>query len=119
MKRVLPFPGWTPILAGALLGVALRLLFSGRAGDAYTAMSAGFIYFVPGIVGAVTVYLAERKERRSWGYYVAAPILANLLFVLGTMAILVEGIICAVIIAPLFAILGAVGGIAMGAICRL
>ncbi len=85
-------------------------------------MSAGFIYFVPGIVGAVTVYLAERKERRSWGYYVAALILAISCscpsWFKRTMEILVEGIICAVIIAPLFAILGAVGGIAMGAICR-
>ncbi|HEX4332289.1 MAG TPA: SRPBCC family protein [Usitatibacter sp.] len=117
-STALPFSKWVPLLAGALLGVAIRIVFSGKPGNAFAAMSSGFIYITPGIVGAVTVYLAERTRRRSWGYYLTASVGANLLFVLGTMAILIEGIICAVIIAPLFAILGALGGLIMGAICR-
>jgi uncharacterized protein YndB with AHSA1/START domain len=82
-------------------------------------MMGAFIYLAPLLVGMVTVYLAERQRRRSWGYYLWAPALANVIFVAGTLVILIEGIICAVLIVPLFAVLGAVGGIVMGAICRL
>ena len=35
------------------------------------------------------------------------------------MAILIEGLICAIIVVPLFAAVGALGGLVMGAICRL
>ena len=87
-------------------------------GGVFTAMSSGFIYFSPAVVAAVTVYLAERRQRRTWGYYFASGLVANILFVCGTMLVMIEGLICAVIIAPLFAIIGGVVGLLMGAICR-
>jgi len=77
-----------------------------------------FVLLVPLLVGAATVYVAELQHPRSWAYCVWAPVLANVLFVLGTMAIMIEGLICAVLIAPLFAVVGAIGGLIMGAICR-
>lgn len=116
--RVLPFSKWWPLAIGALTGIALRLIFSGEPGGAFTAMKAAFVYLAPIAVGAVTVYVAEAKQRRSWSYYVWTPMAANALFVLGTMAILIEGLICAIIILPLFCVLGALGGLLMGVICR-
>jgi hypothetical protein len=116
--RVLPFSNWWPLAIGAFTGIVLRLIFSGKPGGAYAAMEAAFVYLVPIAVGAVTVYVAEAKQRRAWSYYVWAPVVANALFVLGTMAILIEGLICAIIILPLFCALGAFGGVVMGAICR-
>jgi hypothetical protein len=110
--------GW-PLLLGALMGVALRLIYSGDSGWPYAPMEAGFIYFVPVAVGAVTVYVAESIRRRTWGYYLWAPVVANALFVLGTMLLLIEGLICVVIALPLFCALGAIGGLLMGAACRL
>ena len=115
---VLPFPKLWPVLAGALLGLLLRLVFFGKAGAAYAPMMASFIYPVPVLVGAVTVYLAERKRRRGWAYYFSAGFIANALFVLGTLVVMIEGLICAILIVPLFGILGGFGGLAMGAICR-
>ena len=41
-----------------------------------------------------------------------------MLFVIGTLLILIEGFICAIVIAPLFALLGSVGGLLMGVVCR-
>ena len=82
-------------------------------------MMAGFIYFSPIVVGAVTVYVAERKERRTWSYYFGASFLANCLYVAGTLLIMIEGLICAIVIIPLFSVLGGLGGLAMGGICRL
>jgi hypothetical protein len=113
-----PFRWWWPLLAGALAGVALRLAFSGKPGQPFATIMAGFVYFSPILVGAVTVFVAERKQRRTWKYYFIAPFIANCLYVAGTLAILIEGLICAIVIVPLFAALGGLGGLAMGAICR-
>lgn len=116
--RVLPFSSGWPLVVGALVGLVLRLIFSGKPGDAYATMLGSFIYLAPLIVGAVTVYLAERLQPRSWLYYAGAGFLANVLFVLGSLVVLIEGMICAVVIAPLFGLMGAVGGLLMGVVCR-
>lgn len=118
-RHPLPFSNWWPIVGGAAAGLFLRLTFSGNPGDSYTAMMGAFIYVCPMLVGAVTVYLAERRRRRSWAYYFWAPALANVLFIAGTLVVMIEGLICAVIIVPLFAILGGASGLAMGAVCRV
>ncbi|MFZ6657134.1 SRPBCC domain-containing protein [Undibacterium sp. TJN19] len=117
-KKTLPFSNWFPLVAGALIGVILRLVFSGKPEAAYAAMAGTFVLLVPMAVGATTVFVAECQKRRSWSFYIAAPIIANFLFVLGTMAIFIEGAICAIIIIPLFAVAGAAGGLLMGFICR-
>lgn len=116
--RVLPFSRWWPLLAGVLAGLLLRLVFSGQPGNAYAAMMGSFIYLSPIVVGAVTVYVAEKASRRSWAYYFWAPFVANIFFVLGTLLIMVEGLICAVVIVPLFAVVGSFGGLTMGLVCR-
>jgi hypothetical protein len=111
--------GWTvPLICGAIVGVALRLFFSGTPGEPYHAMESSFTLLVPILVGAVTVYMAERAGRRSWSYYFFAAAAANALFVIGTMVIRVEGLICAVLAVPLFGFVGGLGGVLMGAVCR-
>ena len=114
----LPFPFWLPIVVGSLTGIALRLIFSGARADHFTAMNETFILLAPFAVGAVSVYVAEIGARRSWRYYLFTGALTNLLFVLGTMAILIEGLICVILIAPLFSAIGALGGLFMGMLCR-
>jgi hypothetical protein len=116
--RILPFKAWWPIGLGALAGLLLRFVFSGTAGGPYVAMMDSFILGAPVMVSVVTVYLAERAARRTWGYYFVAPFVANLLFVVGTLLVEVEGWICAIVIVPLFAVVGGLVGLAMGAICR-
>lgn len=115
----LPYSAWWPPSAGMLVGILLRLLHAGEPHAPFNAMAGSFILYAPLAVGATTVYVAERSARRSWKYYIAAGVIANLLFVAGTMAIMIEGLICAVIIVPLFAIIGAVGGLLMGVVCRV
>jgi hypothetical protein len=118
-EKLLPFSNWWPIFAGAIVGVVLRLAFYGDAMGIFSPMSSAFMYMAPFAMGAVTVYLAEKVKRRGWSYYVWAPALAATLMVLGTMAIMVEGLICAIVIIPMIAIIGVIGGLVMGAICRL
>jgi hypothetical protein len=107
---------WWPVPVGVVCGVMFRIVFSGHGG--LSAMSLAFFYVVPVAVAAVAVYLAERRERRTWAYYAGAGALANLLFVLGTVMTAMEGAICAVLAAPIFAMYGALGGLAMGLVCR-
>jgi len=117
--RILPFRAWWPVGFGAVAGLLLRLVFSGTSGNPYGAMMGSFILGAPVLVSVVTVYLAERAARRTWGYYFVAPFVANVLFVVGTLLIEVEGWICAILIVPLFAVVGGLVGLVMGAICRI
>ena len=114
-----PFHMRYPVLGGVAAGVMLRLAFSGQAGSPWSAMAGTFIFLAPLLVGMLTVYLAERQYRRSWGYYVVAPVMAVSGFVVGTLVVMIEGLICVFVILPLFAALGAAGGLLMGLICRL
>lgn len=109
---------WWPVIAGALVGLVLRLVYSGNSGYPYNAMMSSFVLLVPVVVGAVTVYVAELTARRSWAYYFGAAAGANALFVMGTLLVLIEGIICAVLAVPLFALLGGIAGLLTGAVCR-
>lgn len=118
-KRALPFSSLWPMAAGASLGIVLRLVYSGPSGGPYAAMSSGFIYLAPVVAGAVTAFVAEQQARRSVAYHIVASALANILFVVGTMAILIEGLICAVVILPLFIVLGVLGAGLMVLVCRL
>jgi len=105
-------------VGGVAVGLILRLIFSGKAGGPYAPMMQSFIYASPVLIAVVTVYLAETQARRTWGYYFLMPAFANILFVVGTLMILIEGWICAILIVPLFALVGGLAGLAMGAVCR-
>jgi hypothetical protein len=115
----LPFTAFLPLAVGITAGLLLRFVFSDESSGPFSAMSGAFVFGAPLIVGAATVLVAERIQPRSWTYYISAGVFAVLLFVAGTMAIMIEGLICAALISPLFAALGAIGGLIMGAACRL
>jgi len=111
--------GWTvPLVGGALLGIGMRLLFWGNPGEAYNPMMSSFVLLVPVLIGVVAVYLAERVKRRSWSYYFWVGAGANVLLVLGTLLIMIEGLICVMLAVPLFGLIGGVAGLGMGAVCR-
>ncbi len=115
----LPYSGWWAVVAGALAGLLLRLIFWGSPGHSYSAMLDSFLYGSPMLVGVVTVYIAELGARRSWGYYFVVPVMATALYVVGTLLVFIEGWICAIVIIPLFALIGGLAGLVMGAICRV
>ena len=115
---VLPFKRRWPVLIGALAGLFLRLAFFGGAGDILAPMAGGFIFLAPFAVGAITVYVAWKEKPRSWKYCIVAPLFATVLMVLGSMIIMIEGLICAILIVPLFGMMEIFCGLAMGAVCR-
>ena len=108
----------SPLVCGALVGIAMRLLYSGKPGQPYHAMMNSFVLLVPVVVGASAVYVAERTRHRSLWYHFWVGAGANSLFVLGCFLIMIEGLICVVLAIPLFALIGGLSGMAMGAVCR-
>jgi uncharacterized protein YndB with AHSA1/START domain len=107
-----------PLALGAGTGLVYRLIFMGGPFARFDAMLSAFVLLVPVVVGAVTVYAAERSRRRSWSSYFWSAALANVLFVLGTFLVVIEGIICTILAAPLFGVIGGIAGLGMGAVCR-
>src|SRR4051812_36273998 len=106
---------WWPLVAGVLLGLVLRAIYSGKPGDLFETMSGSFALLAPISVSAVTVFVAELRARRTWAYYFWMGALVNLLFVVGTFLVHIEGLICVILAAPLFAIIGGVAGEGNGA----
>ncbi|NUO77203.1 MAG: SRPBCC domain-containing protein [Lysobacter sp.] len=96
----------------------MRLVFNGKLDGRYEAMMFSFMMLAPLLVGMVAVYVAERKVRHGWGHHLGVGALANVVFTVGTLAIGLEGLICVIIALPMFATIGAFGGLLMGAICR-
>jgi uncharacterized protein YndB with AHSA1/START domain len=117
-EHPLPYRGWWPFCVGIACGILMRIVFWGGPGTLFSAMGGSFIYFMPLLVGAVTVYMAEKQARRSWVYYWTAPFVSTCFVVIGTLLIMIEGLICAIVIVPMFAVMGGIGGLIMGAICR-
>jgi len=109
---------WWPLVAGVLLGLVLRAIYSGKPGDIFETMAGSFALLAPIAVSAVTVYVAELRARRTWAYYFWMGALANVLFVVGTFLIHIEGLICVILAAPLFTIIGGVAGLIVGAVFR-
>jgi hypothetical protein len=101
-----------------LVGIVMRLIYFGKPGGGYEPMMLSFVVFAPILVGAVAAYVAERGGRRTLRQHFLIGMAANALFILGTMLLVIEGAICAIVIAPLFITLGGVAGLAMGAICH-
>jgi hypothetical protein len=108
-----------PIVLGASIGMAWRLVFHGNPHSPYNAMMASFAVLVPMIIGAVTVIVAERASRRSWSYYFWGAAGANALCTFFAFLVNIEGLICVILAIPLFVIVGGIAGAITGMICRL
>lgn len=107
-----------PLLIGTAVGLLLRWIFDGEPGERFAPMLPIFFLLAPAAIGAVTVFVAERLHARSVRYHVFAPMATVVLVLIGSMAALWEGIICVLLALPAFLLLGSLGGVVMGLLCR-
>lgn len=96
-------------LAGVGYGVVARLAFEGRNERfSFGAMTLAFVVLVPLVVGFLTVALAPEGERMP--NTVALPLVTCVACLGFVLAMGLEGIICVVLIAPVFLLFSVLGG---------
>lgn len=101
-------------------GIIARLVFGFEAlGSALEIMSMSFIFLVPLVVGFVTIFLWPADRRLKWWSWIVFPWGPSLLTIISALLLAWEGLICAIVWAPLFMILSSFGGIAAGVVVRM
>jgi hypothetical protein len=77
----------------------------------YSVMSVSFIFFLPFIAGALTVYLSSIEKVKIFAYRFFVPWLTILAFFLLTLLFGFEGWACWLMILPFFLIIASLGGL--------
>ncbi|MBZ5857399.1 hypothetical protein [Flavihumibacter profundi] len=110
LKRILIILG-IPIL----YAVFLRLLFGVDTWrDLYSVMSVSFLFCLPTIVGALTVYFSSVDKVQKFAYRFFVPWLPILIFLVLTLALAWEGWACWTMALPLFLLAASIGGLIGG-----
>lgn len=104
------------VLLGAAYGLTIRLGVAHPAPhDLMDSISIAFLYICPFCVGAIAVlWGAERNGKIPLKRQLGLAMLAMLLFLLGMFATFLEGVICIVLVLPVFLIASMLGGLAAG-----
>ncbi len=82
--------------------------------DLFSVMSITFLFFLPTIVGALTVYFSSIDKVRNISYRIFVPWIPTLIFLAITLAFAIEGWACWLMVLPLFFIAASCGGLIGG-----
>jgi hypothetical protein len=94
-----------------LYAVVLRIFFGVKTwNDLFSVMSVTFLFLLPTIVGALTVYLSDRNKVEKLWYRIFVPWIPIFLFLLITLVLAIEGWACWIMILPAFLIAASIGG---------
>lgn len=98
-----------------IYAIVLRLTFGVKHWDElFSVMSITFLFLLPTIVGALTVYLSNKNKIEKLWYRILAPWLPIILFLIITLALQIEGWACWLMILPVFLIAASIGGLIGG-----
>jgi len=98
-----------------LYAVVLRIFFGVKTwNDLFSVMSVTFLFLLPTIVGALTVYLSDRNKVEKLWYRIFVPWIPIFLFLIITLALAIEGWACWIMILPAFLIASSIGGLIGG-----
>ena len=91
--------------------IVLRLFFGIETwSDLFSVMSVSFLFCLPVIVGALTVYFSSAEKARKFSYKFFTPWIPILIFLFITLISSWEGWACWIMILPLFLIAASIGG---------
>lgn len=92
--------------------VILRLAFGVKDwNELFSVMSITFLFILPTIVGALTVYLSPKNKVEKIWYRIFAPWIPIILFLFITLVLEIEGWACWIMILPVFLIGASIGGL--------
>jgi hypothetical protein len=80
----------------------------------FNMMSKSFLFLLPSIVGALTVYFSKEEKVKKISYRFFAPWIPIFVFFLITFLFAIEGWPCLVMILPIFLLAASIGGLAGG-----
>jgi uncharacterized membrane protein YhaH (DUF805 family) len=105
-------------LEGACAGMGLTILAVAMSALLFGVYGTGLFVVSPLIIGAVTAYIGNRRSdiggRATWALVKSAAALGGL----ALLALALEGLICILVIAPLWLLISAIGGLIGRAIAR-
>lgn len=95
--------------------IVLRLAFGVKDwNELFSVMSVTFLFLLPTIVGALTVYLSNKNKVEKLWYRIFTPWIPIILFLIITLALAIEGWACWLMILPVFLIAASIGGLIGG-----
>lgn len=95
--------------------IVLRLIFGIKTWDeVFSVMSTTFLFVLPALMGALTVYLSDRLRAKSFWYQFFVPWIPILLFLVITLCLAIEGWACWLMILPIFLLIASIGGVIAG-----
>lgn len=103
------------LVAGVIYGLLIRLIPEiQKLSGVFEIISFSFLIFTPIAVGAVSVYVASKKEKLTWKKQISISSIAMLVFLLSMFVFLLEGMVCIVLILPVFMVASIIGGLIIG-----
>ena len=98
-----------------IYALLLRFVFGESTWDGvFNMMSKTFLFLLPSIVGALTVYFSKAEKVKSFSYRVLTPWIPIFVFFFITLVFAIEGWPCLVMILPIFLIASSIGGLIGG-----
>ena len=98
-----------------LYAIVVRLTFGVKNwADFFSVMSISFLFILPIIVGALTVYLSSKNNVEKLWYRIFTPWIPIVLFLIITLVLEIEGWACWLMILPVFLIAASIGGLIGG-----
>ena len=98
-----------------LYAIVLRFLYGVDTwAGMFNVMSKSFLFCLPTIVGALTVYFSSKENVKSFKYNFFVPWIPIFIFMLLTLAFAWEGWACWLMVLPLFLLAASIGGLIGG-----
>lgn len=103
------------LLTGVVYGLLLRVGFEHKAMHAWLQIvSTAFLILAPFSVGGIAVLLAADKSRIHVGMQVMVSCMSMAVFLVAMFIFMLEGMICLVLVAPVFMVAAIIGGLIAG-----
>jgi hypothetical protein len=102
------------LVLGTLYGLIARLLVGTEFFSQFQTMSLAFLFGVPAVMGAITVYFGTESQKASRLFRVCMPWVTVFAFLYTTMITLLEATVCVVMLLPAFMLSASLGGVIMG-----
>jgi hypothetical protein len=108
------------ILFGITYGLVLRILFDWKAvSGVLEIVSGAFLVVAPFVVGAISIYFASKNTILSVKSQISISAGTMLFFLASMFFLFLEGLICIVLVFPVFMVASIIGGLLMGFIIKL